>query len=227
MDFNYTFYYPTAEVIKSGTRSILLRDGNIFLKVFTSRDCQSRAERERGFYSQFKSPYIPSYIRLEYKQKFPVILFKLIRKSDPGFLSDEAACSLNNDQFELLRIALEEVRVLGGGSKVLIHNDLAPHNIWLDKKMNSLVIADWDGYRLSENVNEAMYDYATFWAWLHHNEEYLIRQFLEKEVSYLVSKGLWVSFSYCYLKRCEILKCYPESFNRGIKLRDTIMALIV
>ena len=144
-----------------GARSILLRDGNTFLKVFTSRDRQRRAERESGFYSQFKSPYIPSYIRLEYKQKFPVILFKLIRKSDPGFLSDEV-----------------------------------------------------------------MYDYATFWAWLHSNEEYLIRQFLKKEVPYMVSKGLWKSFSYCYLKRCEILKRYPESFNRGTKLRDKILFLI-
>lgn len=202
-------------VHQSPTTKVTLSDNKIHKK-FIGDDRESRFEKELKFLKTHKSKHLPKLI--DFDSKNLELMLHVLRSETPGFLDNTESSLLKADDFKRIRNALSEIQKLS--EKLIVHGDLAPHNIYLTDKR--VVIADWDSYFHAENPDYKLYDYATFWSLLDVNEDEL-KKIFQIEFENMTTEGVISSFSNCYSKRVDFLKKYPKQFEQGRGLREYIL----
>jgi len=188
-------------------------------KTFLGEEAQERFEREIAFLRENTSEYLPTIVEFDSK-KF-VITYSLLRGETPGFLDNTEASLLNHHDFHRIRTALLSIQDLKQG--IIVHSDLAPHNIYITK--NRVVISDWDSYWITDTQKYRMYDFATLWSFLDTNIEHLVNVFKEVKIE-LENEGLLDDFRFCFQKRINFLQKYPIQWERSKELCEKIVEII-
>lgn len=205
-------------VHSSSTTVVTLEDGKIHKK-FIGEEAQLRFEKELMFLKNYQSEFLPKLHDFN-TDSFELVL-GVLKSETPGFLDNTEASLLKLEDFQRIRNALFKIQKLN--KRLIIHGDLAPHNIYLTDKR--VVIADWDQHFTVDKSKYRMYDYATLWSLLDTNEEYLTKIF-RQEFENLLKAKLFDDFKFCYLKRIGFLKKYPKQFKHGKHLRKSILQFL-
>jgi serine/threonine protein kinase len=206
---------------KTTNRTLIFINQKEVVKVYLSRDRQARFNRELGFYKRSVNSHIPKLISTLKYATYPILVIQDVETAYLSPLTDEILSTLTAEDFIRILNALLEIQSVEL-TGVIVHGDLAPHNIFLDK--DSLFFVDWDNYHLAKLKYMRMYDFATLWAWIYLNPEYM-KEVFEKVKIELQHRGLYEDFMTCYSLRIRNLskdktKIYPE---RGKEMFDYIL----
>lgn len=205
-------------LVKSDHSRVEINNGRV-RKTFVGEEAQERFEREIAFLKENNSEYLPTIIEFDSK-KF-IVIYSLLRGETPGFLDNTEASLLSHHDFHRIRTALLSIQELKQG--IIVHSDLAPHNIYLTK--DRVVISDWDSYWITEKQKYRMYDFATLWSFLDTNIDHLIDVFSEVKRE-LEEEKLLADFKFCFQKRINFLQKYPKQWERSKELCEKIVEII-
>lgn len=138
---------------KSETTEIYLNDNKI-IKHFFGEDADFRFEKELRFYKTHRSVNL---LKLyDFDSKWKSLTLEYVKGESPGFLDKLEAKNLTEEDLKRIKEAISNIQNIVP-KKILVHNDLAPHNIYLTE--NRVIIADWDSYFLTEDEKYRNYDW--------------------------------------------------------------------
>lgn len=210
------------KLLHESDKTKITLQGSLVTKYFIGEESIERFEKEIAFYKMFTSHNLPHFVEGNSKPT-PSITTSLLKGETPGFLDQMEAGLLSHKDFVRIREALFNIQNMPQTS-LLIHADLAPHNIYLTD--SRVVIADWDSYFYIKDIKYRMYDYAFLWAALDFNEESLINIFEKEELPDLKMRGLLNDFAFAYKKRISVIEKYGSKYQTGLTLRKAILKLI-
>lgn len=206
-------------LIHESDKTRIILQGNKVAKFFYGDYARNRFEKELGFYKIYKSHNLPHFVSETSDQDFSITT-SFLKGESPGFLDQSTSGLLNHEQLVRIRDTLLHLQNLPT-HKLLVHGDLAPHNIYITD--DRVVIADWDSYWYTDDLRFRMYDYAFLWSMLDFNEEHLLDIFKNQELEDLKIKGLLNDFKFCFKKRVRDIQKYPSKFKTGMRLKEGIM----
>lgn len=209
-------------LIHESEQTKIFLQGSQVTKFFLGDFARERFEKELAFYKIYSSHNLPHFLSSTSSPEFSITT-SFLKGETPGFLDQTMSGLLTHKNFTDIREAIFHVQNLPNTS-LLIHGDLAPHNIYMTD--SRVVIADWDSYWYIRDSRYRMYDYAFLWSMLDFNEDYLARLFEEKELPDLKTRGLLNDFIFCYKRRISDLEKYGSDFRTGATLKKAILSLL-
>lgn len=131
---------------------VFIKD-NYVNKHFLGDEADYRFEKELSFYKKYECENLMKLI--DYNSKNFTLSFEYLRGEFPGFLDKLEAENLTKEDILRIKKALRNIQSLNT-QKIIVHNDLAPHNIYLTE--NRVIIADWDSYFYTNDKDYKDYD---------------------------------------------------------------------
>lgn len=116
-------------IVNARKRSINLYNDTTFIKLYISKDAQTRFNNEVAFFNKYQSSYIPKIVTSFKLEGYPVLVQENLSKLKGQFLSDDNIMSLSVE--EMLQIIDVLTSIQSQESEgIVVHADLVPHNIY-------------------------------------------------------------------------------------------------